>query len=210
MQAIRRSLHFVRHSRLAATGLFAIVSMAGVGTLPDAAHATTISTGPASSPIGPVQCQGGHPAPICLYQAFDTTSDLAFSGGSAASTVASSTLPGFPAIHDAAFINDGQYGNGRSWIGNSPGAWIKIDLGSVQSIGQISFGRDRLGNFDDRDPGPFLIDFALSDAIYANGNDAEDLTEYSNAVDSSALGFSGIINFNETIVIDFDTPITAR
>ena len=196
--------------RCAALRLLAIAFMASVGSLPATAFADTISTGSASPAVGSVLCESGFSPPQCNYQAFDTTGDVAFSGGPAAPAVSSSTIPGFSTIHDPVFINDGLYGNGKSWISNGSGDWLKIDLGVAQMISQIRFGRDRLGGFDDRDPGQFLIDFALSDAVYANGNDTNDATEYSNAVDSSTLGFSGSISFAQTIVVTFDAPITAR
>lgn len=181
----------------------------GLGSAP--ASALTLSVGAAASPLtGSPQCQAGFGSPQCLYQSYDTSGNVAFAGGPAAPAVASSTIVGPNAIHDPSFINDGQYGNGRSWIGQTPNSWLKIDLGGIQLVDRITFGRDRLGGFDDRDPGQFLIDVAVFDAVYANGDDSNDAFEYTNVVDSAALGFSGFISGPETVVIDFDTPISAR
>lgn len=159
-------------------------------------------------------------APFCSYEPYDTTGDLAYSGnGFAQSAVAKETLsdtqPAFAPIHEAAYANDGSYGNASSWIdsfyqvNDGISTWLKIDLGRTASIDQLTFGRDRLGGYDDRDPGQFTIEVALSDNIYANGNDNNDAIEYTQIVDSSLLGFSGVINGPETIQASFD-PVLAR
>ena len=98
----------------------------------------------------------------------------------------------------AIFINDGNYGNGKSWIGNSANSWFTIDLGSNFTLDSISFGRDRLGNYNDRDPGQFSIGVALNDS-----------GEYKTIVNSSNLSFNGQINGNDTILTSF-TPIKGR
>jgi hypothetical protein len=190
----------------------ALMCAAAVG-MSSGAHAAVISAGAFASPfIGPVQCQSGFTSPQCTFRAFDTSGDLAFSGGPAFPAIASSTIPVASAIHQAQFINDGFYGNGRSWIGDTANAWLKIDLGSVQTVNQVTFGRDRLGSFDDRDPGQFKIEFALTDAIFASGDSSNDAIEYTiSPIDSSALGFSGSINGADTVLVDFhSTPVAAR
>ncbi len=176
------------------------------------AHAAVITSGNfASALVGTASCQAGYPSPQCSYQGFDTTGDLAYAGGPANVSIASSTIAGYSTIHHEAFINDGQYGNGRSWIAGTADSWLKIDLGGTQSIGAISFGRDRLGNFNDRDPGQFTIEFALIDAVFASGNAANDATEYSGLINSSSLGFSGFITGPQTVFVDLSAqPVSAR
>jgi hypothetical protein len=172
-----------------------------------------ISTGAFASPFtAPVQCQAGFTNPQCTYRAFDTSRDLAFSGGPASPAIVSSTIPGASAIHKDSFINDGLYGNGRSWIGNTADAWLKIDLGSAQMLNRVTFGRDRLGSYNDRDPGQFKLEFALTDNAFASGDASNDLSEYIiSPIDSSAFGFSGFIAGANTVLIDFQsTPVTAR
>ena len=41
---------------------------------------------------------------------------------------ASSLLPGFAYKHQIAFLNDGVYGNGRSWIPAKSTGWAQIKL----------------------------------------------------------------------------------
>lgn len=191
-----------------AAGLLAAIALASSADT----HATLITSGALGSALlGSSSCEPGFGNPQCRYQGFDTSRDLAFAGGPAAPAIASSTIAGYSAIHNEQFINDGQYGNGRSWIGATANSWLKIDLGAAFSIGKVSFGRDRLGNYNDRDPGQFKIEFALSDAIFASGNAAGDNTEYGNAIDSSSFGFNGLINGSNTVMVDFNgTPINAR
>jgi hypothetical protein len=107
------------------------------------------------------------------------------------------------------FANDGFYGNGASWIPVYSNAWLKVDLGGDFVIDTITFGRDRLDYFNDRDPGQFTVSVSSNDVVYANGNDASDSLEYTQIVDSSVLGYSGVINWDETIQVNFD-PVNAR
>jgi len=177
--------------------------------------AASITIGSASPFIGPVEERSGFPFPQNAARPYDTTNNLAFQGGLAEPAVASNSIsidPFFANIHKPEFANDGFYGNGASWIPTlfpSAGEWLKIDLGDDFVIETITFGRDRLGFFDDRDPGQFIIEISSNDLVYANGNDVDDSAEYIEIVDSSALSFSGVINGPETIQVSFD-PVNAR
>ena len=171
----------------ALTGAFLLV------TAPTAMASVTITSGAFASPlIGSLSCQSGYSPSQCSYQGFDTAGDLAFSGGVAASGQASSTISGYPTIHNAPFLNDGRYGNGKSWISDTANSFITIDLGLVQMFDQIKFGRDRLGGFDDRDPGQFKIELSLDGSSYTNL-----------VSDSSLFGFNGFINGADTVKVDF-------
>ncbi len=67
-----------------------------------------------------------------------------------ARVTASGLLPGY-AIHQVEGINDGRYGNSRSWIADRvEGAWAQIELPEVTRIRKVVWGRDREGNFIDR------------------------------------------------------------
>ena len=53
--------------------------------------------------------------------------------------------------HDLKFLNDGEYGNSRSWMSNEKGGgWVILEFASVQTIDRVVWGRDRLGKFKDR------------------------------------------------------------
>ncbi len=54
-------------------------------------------------------------------------------------------------LHRLEHINDGQYGNGHSWMADEAGrGWVLFELPAAVRIGKISWGRDREGNFTDR------------------------------------------------------------
>jgi hypothetical protein len=173
---------------------------------------------PYASPVAPnstletaeVICKPGYLPPLCLAKQLDQSQGLTFPGnGAARPAVAKDTIPGYSRIHKAAYVNDGLYGPGASWVSNSPYSWIKIDLGEVRTINTITFGRDRLGNFNDGDPGQFTIAIALSDDIYANGNSSNDFKEYKQVYNSKKAGFDGIVSGPETVQARFD-PVIAR
>ena len=124
--------------------------------------------------------------------------------------VAKDTIPGYSDIHRASYINDGLYGAGASWISNSAYSWIKIDFGkTTPTINTITFGQDRLGNYNDRDPGQFVIAVALHDDVYADGNSSNDFFEYTKVYDLKKAGFDGVVSGSETIQANF-VPTEAR
>ncbi len=54
-------------------------------------------------------------------------------------------------LHKLAHINDGKYGNARSWIASQKkGGWVQIEFPNVASIQRIEWGRDREGKYSDR------------------------------------------------------------
>ncbi len=72
--------------------------------------------------------------------------------GTGAKASASSLLAGY-AIHQVEYLNDGRYGNGRSWIAASARKeWAQIELAAPAAIGTLVFSRDREGRFRDRVP----------------------------------------------------------
>jgi len=53
--------------------------------------------------------------------------------------------------HELRFVNDGQYGNSRSWMSNEMGkGWLEIEFPEPQAIDRVVWGRDRQGKFADR------------------------------------------------------------
>jgi hypothetical protein len=149
-------------------------------------------------------CKDGYMPPLCLAKEFDNSHDLTFQGnGLARPAVAKDTLPGYGDIHLASYVNDGLYGPGASWVSNSPNSWIKIDLGKTTAINTVTFGRDRLGELNDRNPGRFVIEMAVSDDVYAHGNSDNDEHEYVKVYDSQQSGFTGVIPKSQTVLTQF-------
>ncbi|MEQ8767245.1 MAG: DUF1553 domain-containing protein [Planctomycetota bacterium] len=63
---------------------------------------------------------------------------------------ASGTYPGH-SIHRLEHINDGSYGNSKSWISDEPGGgWVEIRLAAPTLIDRVSWARDREGVYADR------------------------------------------------------------
>ncbi len=61
-------------------------------------------------------------------------------------------------LHMLEHINDGRYGNSRSWISaQQSGGWVQIELADSYSIDRIVWGRDREGVFGDR----LAIDYSI-------------------------------------------------
>ncbi len=53
--------------------------------------------------------------------------------------------------HDPAYINDGVYGNSRSWLGNISGqGWVELTFNHRYDIQRLVWSRDREGPFEDR------------------------------------------------------------
>ena len=78
-----------------------------------------------------------------------------------AKATCSSSLPGY-AIHKLEHINDGRYGNGRSWISNEGGkGWVQIELPRLAKIDRIEWARDREQRFADRLATKYRIEFAV-------------------------------------------------
>jgi mono/diheme cytochrome c family protein len=70
-------------------------------------------------------------------------------------------------IHQLRHVNDGQYGNGHSWISNEKGAgWVQLELAAPQSIDRIVWGRDREGHYEDRLAVRYRIDVSLDGAAW--------------------------------------------
>lgn len=54
-------------------------------------------------------------------------------------------------LHKLEHVNDGRYGNGRSWISNERGkGWVQIEFPTAVSVDRVIWARDREGKFSDR------------------------------------------------------------
>jgi len=95
-----------------------------------------------------------------------------------AKTTASSTLPGH-AIHKLEHVNDGRYGNDRSWISNEPGCgWVEIELPEAAAIEKVLWGRDREGKFSDRLPTKYKIEVADASGAWRTAASSADRQKY--------------------------------
>ncbi|MEC9091741.1 MAG: DUF1553 domain-containing protein, partial [Planctomycetota bacterium] len=53
-------------------------------------------------------------------------------------------------LHKLPHVNDGEYGNPKSWIAEKNQGWVQIEFPAVQKIDRVEWARDRLGVFGDR------------------------------------------------------------
>jgi hypothetical protein len=64
------------------------------------------------------------------------------------------------AAHQIAHLNDQQFGNSKSWIGNSDGTFAGISFGATPtSVSSIAFGRDNIASFTDRVAGLYTLQY---------------------------------------------------
>jgi len=69
------------------------------------------------------------------------------SGGAKASSSGDFVHP----LHKLEHINDGRYGNARSWIASTvAGGWVQLELPGLHNIDRILWARDREGRYADR------------------------------------------------------------
>ena len=90
----------------------------------------------------------------------DEERNLALADAGAKAT-ASSCIAGY-AIHQVEHLNDGAYGNARSWIAAGTGSeWAQIELPEAAEVCKVVFSRDRLGAYRDRVPVSFEVRLSL-------------------------------------------------
>jgi mono/diheme cytochrome c family protein len=67
------------------------------------------------------------------------------------------------AIHKLEHVNDGQFGNERSWMSNTKGSgWIQFELPKAAHIAKVVWSRDRNGRYSDRLATAFTLEVGLS------------------------------------------------
>jgi hypothetical protein len=63
--------------------------------------------------------------------------------------------------HELRHINDGSYGNSRSWMSDQKGkGWIALEFPKAHTIDRVVWGRDREGKFKDRLATSYVIEVA--------------------------------------------------
>ncbi len=86
--------------------------------------------------------------------------------------------------HRVALINDGEYGNEKSWISNEPGkGWVQIELAEAEEIDRIEWSRDRNGKLTDRLPHRYTIEVALQPGQWTTVASSEDRIPYGRPFD---------------------------
>jgi len=69
--------------------------------------------------------------------------------------------------HDLKHLNDGQYGNSRSWMSNEKGkGWAVVEFPAAESIERMVWGRDREEKFTDRLATSYTIEASDADGVW--------------------------------------------
>ncbi|MEZ5951387.1 MAG: hypothetical protein R3C12_19655 [Planctomycetaceae bacterium] len=77
--------------------------------------------------------------------------------------------------HELRFLNDGEYGNARSWMSNQVGqGWVELQFSASQEIERVNWGRDRQGKFKDRLATAYRIEIAAEDGVWHTVADQTD------------------------------------
>jgi hypothetical protein len=81
--------------------------------------------------------------------------------------------------HELRFVNDGSYGNSRSWMSNEKGkGWVMIEFPAEQTIERVVWGRDREGKFNDRLATNYVIEAADAAGHWRSVADASDRAKF--------------------------------
>tara|TARA_B100001540_G_scaffold298004_1_gene301173 strand:+ start:73 stop:2508 length:2436 start_codon:yes stop_codon:yes gene_type:complete len=78
-----------------------------------------------------------------------------------AGTIATSSGDFAHPFHKLDHINDGLYGNTKSWIAAGTTGWVQLEFPKVKNIDRIEWARDREGQFNDRLAVKYRIEVAL-------------------------------------------------
>lgn len=84
-----------------------------------------------------------------------------------------------PDRHELRFVNDGMFGNSRSWMSNEVGGgWIEVQLAEATMVERVDWGRDRFREYADRLPIQYRIEGALGDDDWFLLSDHTDRADY--------------------------------
>jgi hypothetical protein len=88
--------------------------------------------------------------------------------------------------HELRFVNDGEYGNSRSWMSNEVGkGWVSIEFARERTIDRVVWGRDRQGQFSDRMATDYLIEVADASGKWRTVADSSDRAPFTSASDKA-------------------------
>jgi hypothetical protein len=93
-------------------------------------------------------------------------------------------------LHRLEHLNDGRYGNARSWISNEPDrGWVQLEFPGIERVDRVMWSRDRSPErvFSDRVAKAYKIELSLDGAVWRLVASSAD-REAVNAGDSSPDG----------------------
>src|SRR5262249_2017937 len=122
-----------------------------------------------------------------VFTADPSRRNVALAAASARVT-SSGDFAGAPEIHRLEHLNDGRYGNSRSWISNEIGmGWVQVELKESATIDRVVWGRDREGKFKDRLATRYRIEIAREPGQWKEVASSEDRAPFGSASVGTAL-----------------------
>ncbi|MCX6852814.1 MAG: PSD1 and planctomycete cytochrome C domain-containing protein [Verrucomicrobia bacterium] len=81
--------------------------------------------------------------------------------------------------HELRFLNDGRYGNSRSWLSNTLGkGWVELEFPQEQQVERVVWSRDRDGKFTDRLATDYQIEISDAAGQWHTVADASDRQKF--------------------------------
>ena len=88
--------------------------------------------------------------------------------------------------HELRFVNDGEYGNERSWMCNTiKGGWVELEFKEPHEIERVTWGRDRQGKFSDRTAIDYRIEAQAEDGTWRTVSDSTDRVAFTEPVEAN-------------------------
>ena len=104
-----------------------------------------------------------------------TTAGVNVALASAGAKVTSSGDTVSPDRHELRFLNDGRYGNSRSWMSSEVGkGWVVVEFPKGETIDRVVWGRDREGQYADRLAVGYRVEVAADDGVWKTVADSSD------------------------------------
>ncbi len=106
--------------------------------------------------------------------------NLALASAGAKPAASSVYSNGTSDLHKLEHVNDGRYGNARSWISAEAGAgWVQIELAKPATIERVVWARDRDGKYRDRLATRYKIEVSLDGDAWQTVADGDDREAFS-------------------------------
>ena len=96
--------------------------------------------------------------------------------------------------HELRFVNDGAYGNSRSWMSNEVGkGQVELEFAAEHTIDRVVWGRDREGMFADRLAIDYRIEVADEAGVWRTVADARDRAKFVSGQESeTSISYQGL------------------
>jgi hypothetical protein len=95
--------------------------------------------------------------------------------------------------HELRFVNDGEYGNSRSWMSaEHGGGWVMLEFPAERTIDRVVWGRDRKGEFTDRLATHYVVEVAGAAGEWRVVADASDRATKSSGDKAAPITLAGL------------------